>query len=147
MFSLAFLLSSSPGQGEADNEWTSSQTGASPTIADSPSFAPCGLPITYSKFRRKLPNALKLDVPRSKGAVTRIHNLCSVRVHPLQSVWNLEKLTVVKWLERFKFSTWSYGECPISRAIQIYHYRISASQRPFQYNRIQLFQYYSRGAC
>ncbi|MCJ1389271.1 hypothetical protein MMC18_002127 [Xylographa bjoerkii] len=87
------------GQGEANNEWTSSQTGPAPIIADSPSFAPRGLPTTYSKFRRKLPSALKLDVPRSKGAVARIHDTCSSALNS-----RLGRTENAQFLEQFRYT-------------------------------------------
>ncbi|MCJ1283727.1 hypothetical protein MMC26_003058 [Xylographa opegraphella] len=87
------------GEGEADHEWTASQTAHAPIIADSPSFAPRGPPTTYSKFRRKLPTALKLDVSRSTSAVARIHDTCSSALNS-----RLGRTDNAQFLEQFRYT-------------------------------------------
>ncbi|MCJ1438778.1 hypothetical protein MMC27_008168 [Xylographa pallens] len=99
MLLLALFLKLSAGEGEADNEWTSSHTGHAPIIADSPSFAPRGPPTTYSKFRRKLPSALKLDVSRSTSAVARIHDTCSSALNS-----RLGRTENAQFLEQFRYT-------------------------------------------
>lgn len=78
MFLVGFWLELLTGDGKADNEWTSTQFRTAPESEDSPSFAPRGAPTAYSKFRRKLPSALTLDVAPTKGAIAQIHDSCSV---------------------------------------------------------------------
>jgi hypothetical protein len=78
MLLLGLLLRRSIGHGEADSEWTSTTTETSIGVSESPSFAPRGPPTAYTKFRRKLPSALKLDIPPAKSAVARFHDTCSV---------------------------------------------------------------------
>ncbi|MCJ1296765.1 hypothetical protein MMC34_008332 [Xylographa carneopallida] len=87
------------GGGEADNEWTSLHTGYAPARADSPSFAPRGPPTAYSKFRRKLPSALKLDVSRSTSAVARIHDTCSSALNS-----RLGRTENAQFLEQFRYT-------------------------------------------
>ncbi|MCJ1243022.1 hypothetical protein MMC30_000218 [Trapelia coarctata] len=65
------------GHGEADTEWTSTKTDTSISSNESPSFAPRGSSTAYTKFRRKFPSALKLDIPPARSAVARFHDTCS----------------------------------------------------------------------
>ena len=72
------LLSWRIGQGEAGFEWTSTKPELSRNTGDTSSFAPRGIPTVYTEFRRKLPSALKLDVPPANGVVSRFQTTCSV---------------------------------------------------------------------
>ena len=70
------------GEGEADteNEWVvATKTIVEPTSpAEATSLAPQGRPVGFSKFRRKPPPLLNLEVPRSKGMVARLQESYSV---------------------------------------------------------------------
>jgi hypothetical protein len=67
------------GEVDAENEWAPTNTPIEPTSpAETTSFAPQGRPVGFSKFRRKPPPLLNLEVPRSKGTVARLQESYSV---------------------------------------------------------------------
>lgn len=75
------LLTFGKGEGEVDaeNEWPPINSLIEPTSpAETVSFAPQGRPVGFSKFRRKPPPLLNLEVPRSKGTVARLQESYSV---------------------------------------------------------------------
>lgn len=77
------LLTFGKGEGEgefdAENEWAATNTLIEPTSpAEKTSFAPQGRPVGFSKFRRKPPPLLNLEVSRSKGTVARLQESYSV---------------------------------------------------------------------
>ena len=76
--SLTVWLKARIGQGIAEHEWASIKTGIEPLSPEDTAFAPRGLPIPYSKIRRKLHIEPKLEAPYSKGIVARLHEELSV---------------------------------------------------------------------
>ncbi|MCJ1479822.1 hypothetical protein MMC13_008508 [Lambiella insularis] len=99
MLLVTFLLNPSKGNGKADNEWSSTQFRTASESDDQPAFAPRGFPTAYSKFRRKFPSPLELDVSPTKGAVAQIHDSCS-------RAWNsrLGRTENGTFLEQFRYT-------------------------------------------
>lgn len=76
----SFILKGCAGQGNSESDWASTDPATELSSPTSVPFAPSGPPAIHSKFRRKLPSALKLEVPSPRGAVARLHNTCSVQI-------------------------------------------------------------------
>lgn len=80
-YRLNSMLISSIGAGEIDQNWNSVPQHTPPLSPDSNNinFAPRGPPTSYTKFRRKVPAPLKVQVPGSSATVARLHDTCKVR--------------------------------------------------------------------
>ena len=132
------LLKQWLGHGRAEHEWESTAPAPEPFPSEPISFAPRGTPAAYSKFRRKLPTALKLDSPLSKGAVTRFHDTCTVRL----AVWLNETAGSHGILPQSALKS-RLGRSDNAHFLEQFRYTIVASQllndhaKPTAYNPLQ----------
>ena len=122
-------------QGEEQHDDWATQSVSDPhdeSPPSSPLFAPVGRPMVRKRFRSKIPDPLRIDVPRMNrlSSLSSLHNSYSVSSIFCGHASHHRQLTATM-TEGCSFENRSC-RCPqVHRTISIYHCRIPAPERPF----------------